>query len=200
MSSEVLLQFGEGEATEADVPVPDRLLPKRKSQWLVSRLKLSQKIGLLLFLNQKNLLSPGGEQRLLYLQQKASCEAIIAGVKFAEKLHKTMKLQLDFKHQMNELNRRPQSKRFRVREKSRIGVGYRDKGTLPELQLHIRLEAEKSDFIHVSQLDERVIVSAQRVCPACLVGGEWLSLSDLAESLSSDPAGLIELLLLLTPV
>jgi len=99
--------------SEAEVPVPDRLFPKKKSKGLLLRLKLSQKIGLLMWMNRTDQLSRGGEERLLYLQKKASIEAISAGLRFANRLTQEKKLQNDFRPHMAELNRMPQSKRFR---------------------------------------------------------------------------------------
>jgi len=61
---------------EADMPVPDRLLPKQKSQLLTNSLRMSQRIGLLLCLARKGNLSKGGQDRLFYLQSKAPFEAI----------------------------------------------------------------------------------------------------------------------------
>lgn len=165
---------------EAEVPVPDRLLPKGRSQELLFRLKLSQKIGLLLDLHRQGLLSEGGQERLLYLQGKASFEALQAGMKFAQRLASDEKLRSDFKHQRVELNRRPQSRRFRVREKNRIGVGYRDKGTLPENHSKARKEAEEYPWVHqqvFGELWEEIKSSFPQ-----LIEGEWLDLSDSSSS------------------
>jgi len=169
---------------EADTPVPDRLLPKWKSQWLVRRLKLSQSIGLLLLLNREERLSKGGQDRLIYLQQKASVEAIVAGVKFYQRLINEPKLQSDFKHQMKELNRRPQSKRFRRYEVRRIGVGYRDKGALPEESKIARNGAASDSFVCLTALEPRVEEFVRTSFPS-LVDGEWLDLELLSEEISS---------------
>lgn len=185
-----------GKVTEADIPVPDRLLPKGKSKWLTNRLKLSQKIGLLLWLNREGLLSEGGGQRLLYLQAKASFEAIAAGLKFAERLSKEIKLQSDFRHQLVELNRRPQSKRFRRTEKRRIGVGYRDKGTLPEYDASARRSAYVMDFVEINSFGP-MVQDRIRTRYHSALEGEWVSLSDLAVLLSGRPGELKEMLSLL---
>lgn len=169
--------------SEAEVPVPDRLLPARVYRGLVRRLKLSQKIGILLWLNSEQLLSIGGEKRLLYLQERASEEALLAGVRFSIRLQKEEKLQSDFKHAARELNRRPQSKRFRVRETRRIGVGYRDKGTLPEISSRARRLTTEESFVYL----EDVPVDIQEILqknPACLTeDGKWVDLSVVAEEL-----------------
>jgi len=167
---------------EAEVPVPDRLLPKWRSKNLLDRLRLSQKIGLLLWLNREELLSSGGEEQLLYLQRRASIEAIQAGLKFAQRLSESEKLQSDFKHQMIELNRRPQSKRFRRNELSRIGVGYRDKGTLPEVSVRPRLSANESNWSYFSDFNssqQRFILSQVPTS----IEGEWVDLEVLGNFL-----------------
>lgn len=169
-----------GRNPEAEVPVPDRLLPKRNAQILLLRLKLSQKIGLLMWMNRNDVLSRGGEERLLYLQKKASIEAISSGLKFADRLSREKKLQSDFLPHMVELNRRPGSKRFRKYEKNRIGIGYRDKGTTPENSSYGRTQAQKESFILLSTLPENLISIIQSCVPQ-LIEGEWLDLAELSD-------------------
>jgi len=169
---------------EADTPVPDRLLPKWKNRILLNRLKLSQKIGLLLFLNRKNALSRGGQDRLLFLQSKASLEAIEAGLRFCRRLLLEEKLQSDFKHQMVELNRFSQSKRFRRFQSNRIGVGYRDKGALPEESQLPRNRADESGFLFLPDLKPEIRILIERLVPS-LIEGEWLDLGDLNRILTS---------------
>lgn len=170
---------------EAEVPVPDRLFPKWKSKWLVSSLKLSQMIGLLLWLNREELLSEGGKERLLYLQAKAPLSAIAAGLEFCSRLSNEEKLTSDFKPQMVELNRRPQSKRFRRYEVSRIGVGYRDKGTLPEKQNLIRRKATEESFVYLADLPDSVGELIVRLFPTS-IEGEWLDLNELDQLVKID--------------
>jgi len=173
--------FGTQE-TEADMPVPDRLLPKWKTKVLVSQLRLSQRIGLLLWLNREGFLSSGGEEQLLYLQRKASIEAIQAGLLFAQRLKNERKLQSDFKHQMIELNRRPQSRRFRKSEVSRIGVGYRDKGTLPELSMRPRLQANEDQWVFFSDFNSSQQRFIEKEAPTA-IEGEWVDLEILSDLL-----------------
>jgi len=170
--------------SEAEVPVPDRLLPKRNAQALLVRLKLSQKIGLLVWMNRNEVLSRGGEERLIYLQRRASTEALFAAFKFADRLTQERKLQSDFLPHMIELNRRPGSKRFRKYEKSRIGIGYRDKGTLPEISTVGRTLAQKESWILLSSLPENLIPIIQSCVPQ-LIEGEWLDLAELSDYFDS---------------
>jgi len=169
--------------SEADIPVPDRLLPRRKSLELVRALKLSQMIGLLLWLNRANLITLGGRERLLYLQAKASFEAIEAGLRFARRLTQEEKLRSDFRHQMRELNRRPQSKHFRQSEARRIGVGYRDKGMLPGSSSGARTSAQRDAYVPSHLLPRLLKDALQLVAPACLTADEeWVDLSMVAGS------------------
>jgi hypothetical protein len=164
--------------SEADIPVPERLLPRRVSLRLVETLKLSQKIGLLLWLNREGLITLGGAERLLYLQAKASYEALEAGLRFARRLTEEVKLQSDFRHQMRELNRRPQSKRFRQSEARRIGVGYRDKGMLPEVSLRARRQAQEESFVPIGLLNPMTVEAIRIGHPSVLSeDGEWVDLS-----------------------
>jgi len=168
------------EGTGAEVPVPDRLYPKRKSQALLLRLKLSQKIGLLIWMNRSELLSEGGEQRLLYLQRKASIEAISAGLRFSVRLSNEEKLQKDFYPHMVELNRRPQSSHYRKTEKSRIGIGYRDKGTLPVISSQARSNAQRSAWILLSDLPENLQLLLISSVPHLIENG-WLDLGEISD-------------------
>lgn len=164
--------------SEADIPVPDRLLPKQRYRELVEKLKLSQRIGLLLWLNRRGLLSLGGKERLLYLQAKASFEALEAGLRFAQRLQEEEKLQSDFKHQMRELNRRPQSKHFRQSQSRRIGVGYRDKGMLPENSLRARRMVWDEAFVPFDSISEEMKNFIRDLLPQSLTEDEeWIDLS-----------------------
>lgn len=166
------------EKIETEVPVPERLFRKDKSHCLVESLKLSQKIGLLLWMNKQELISEGGKERLLYLQRKASEEAIIAGIRFSTRLSNERKLQADFYPHMVELNRRPQSRRFRKAEKRRIGVGYRDKGTLPDYSTRFRERANELNFISVYSVPEVLLIFIQKTVPTSLEG-DWIDLEEV---------------------
>lgn len=169
--------------SEADIPVPDRLLPRRRSLELVRKLKLSQMVGILIWLNRAELITLGGRERLLYLQSKASFEALEAGLRFARRLTREEKLRLDFKHQMRELNRRPQSKHFRQSEARRIGVGYRDKGMLPENSSGARTAAQKDSYIPAHLVPKILLGAIQSVMPSSLTADkEWVDLSMVAGS------------------
>jgi len=171
---------------EADIPVPDRLLPTRRYRELVGRLRLSQKIGLLIWLNREGLLTLGGKERLLYLQARASFEAIEAGLRFARRLTEEAKLQSDFQHQMRELNRRPQSKHFRQSQSRRIGVGYRDKGMLPEQSLRARRAAWEDSFIPTESIPRRLLEILRGYLPTAFTEDEeWVDLSVLLRTFGS---------------
>jgi hypothetical protein len=170
--------------SEAEVPVPDRLLSRSRYQELLGKLKLSQRIGILVWLNRNELLSLGGRERLLYLQAKASFEALEASLKFAQRLSKEKKLITDFKHQIRELNRRPQSKHFRQSEVRRLGVGYRDKGTLPGHSASARAATVSESFISSGLIPEVMVDLLRKVVPHCLTeDGEWIDLSMISEDL-----------------
>jgi len=188
-------------SSEAEVAVPDRLLPKSTSMELVRRLKLSQKIGLLLFLHQSEILTPGGQERLLYLQAKAPLEAMEAALKFTQKLQESRKMQSDFKHQMIELNRRPQSKHFRQIHLRRIGVGYRDRGNLPERDSFAQARAQEEAFIFLDDLPSHMRKFFHRNFQSLLTeDGVWLDLSLLTFELSKSLKKKEEVLSFLSPL
>jgi hypothetical protein len=139
---------------------------------------------LLVWLNRENLLSIGGRERLLYLQSKASFEALEAGLKFAQRLSEEKKLISDFQHHMRELNRRPQSKHFRQSEARRIGVGYRDKGMLPEQSLKARQAAQSEAFIPSASIPQELRELLLTHLPSCFTEDEeWVDLMEFSQDL-----------------
>jgi hypothetical protein len=161
------LSFREQEL-EADVPVPADLLPKSIRERILEGLRKSQKIGLLLWLESEDLLSLGGRERLLYLQGGASLEALQAGLKFFSRLKKEKKLQLDFKHALREINSRPTSRSFRTKAPRRIGVGYRDKGTLPISSSSARRDAISESWVPTEPLNQFTLNAISSIAPFCL--------------------------------
>lgn len=170
--------------TEADVPVPDRLLPAAKVAIILAALKRSQKIGLLCWLSSQGLLTLGGRDRLLWLQAGASIEALASAERFARKIAESPKLQQDFKPAMRGLNKRPRSGAFRRSEKRRIGVGYRDKGTLPVASSRERLAAQRDGFIALEDLPEWTQAAITGgFFPDLLFEDGWLDLRGVQEYL-----------------
>lgn len=140
------------------------------------RIRLSQAIGILLWLNRYDLLSQKGSDRLLFLQSKASFEAIESGLKFCQRLLSEEKLVLDFYHHIVDQNTRPSSKRFRkYREQRRIGIGYRDKGTLPSPSARGREEANRESWVLEEDLLE-ILEIITIYPPSDLKEGEWIDL------------------------
>jgi len=146
-------------------------------------LRLSQQIGILLWMNRKDLLSTRGEERLLFLQSKAPWGAIEAGMHFAIRLEEESKLQSDLYHWMVLLNCFPPSRRLRIFRARRIGVGYSDKGTLPKLDATLRRSADSSAWVNREDLPE----SVQPLLDSSpdLVEGEWVDLPELIRSLQT---------------
>jgi len=153
-------------------------------------LRLSQQIGILLWMNRKELISNRGEERLLFLQAKAPWGALEAGMQFAIRLEAEKKLQIDLYHWMVLLNCFPPSKRLRQFRARRIGVGYSDKGTLPKLDASLRRSADRSAWVHREDLPE-VLQSLLDTSPS-LVEGEWVDLPELVQFLRTglDPEDL----------
>lgn len=191
--------FSQLEVAETEVPVPDRLFRKSFQKNLLSQLKLSQSIGLLLWLNSQELISEGGKERLVYLQRKATFECLTSAIKFAQRLTDEKKLQSDFRPHMSELNRRPQSKRFRNSEKRRIGIGYRDKGTLPELSSRERILATEESFINLEGLSPKMKRFLMNFMPDSIEEGDWIDLEEveiISQEINQRLPGLIQFLTL----
>jgi len=170
---------------EADVPVPADLLPKSQRAQVLQFLRKSQKIGLLLWLESEGLITLGGRERLLYLQKGASEEAILSGVKFFSRLQKEEKLSKDFKHALREINSRPTSRSFRTKALRRIGVGYRDKGTLPFSSSKARSEAIKDSWIPTEPMMDYSLSAIKSIAPFCLSDdGMFLDSQALTQYLS----------------
>lgn len=177
--------------------LPNRALVEKMGQTYLSRISyhraragsvqeklgLGQQIGILLWLNRVDLLSTKGEERLLFLQSKAPWSSLEKGMKFAQRLEGDWKLQLDFYHFMVVLNSYPSTRRLRVwRQTSRIGVGYRDKGTLPSPSTGALRNAQESAWVPRDQLGKKI----QELLDSApdLVEGEWVDLPELARLLA----------------
>jgi len=156
---------------------------KLKAGQVSEKLKLSQQIGILLWLNRVNLLSSRGEERLLFLQAKAPWGALDAGMKIAHRLDKDEKMQLDFYHWMVILNCFPVTKRLRVWRANRIGIGYRDKGTLPSPSAGAIRQATESSWVLKESLKEEILSLLDPT--SSLVEGEWVDLPGLVGFLQS---------------
>lgn len=153
---------------------------------VVNRMKLSQKIGFLLFLHRSGQISPGGLVRLEFLQEKASEEALIAGIKFCSRLSSEDKLFSDFRPAKDILDRLPKSRRFRQSQTRRIGVGYRDKGTLPEISSGARSKAIEECFLYFDDLPDFLREEVKKKYPSALKeDDEWLDLQEIRNSDSS---------------
>jgi len=156
---------------------------RRKAGLVSEKLTLGKQIGILLWLGRKDLLSSKGAERLLFLQSKAPWGALDAGLEFAKRLEGEKKLQLDFYPYMVVLNSYPSTKRLRAfRQTSRIGVGYRDKGTLPSLSTGSRRDAQESAWIHRDQVPDALMAILES--NPDLIEGEWVDLTALAGFLS----------------
>jgi len=170
--------------SEADVPVPTSLLSEAKLKLILGCLKRSQKIGLLAWMSSKGLLSLGGRERLLFLQAGASEEALVSAEKFATRVNESEKLQKDFLHAMRGLNKRPRSATFRRMQKRRIGVGYRDKGTLPGFSNSARQAALRDGFVSLEALPDYTQRAIMSILPFSLTeDGSHVDLQIMSQAL-----------------
>jgi len=183
---------------EAEVPVPYSLPPATKGRNLVNQMKLGQKIGLLLFLHRQGMISTGGLENLMYLQEKAPLSAIDLGLRFAYRLESDQKLLSDFWRAVEILNLRPRNRRYRASTVRRIGVGYRDKGTLPDESTRAQEKANEQSFLFLQDLPEKFQEKIRKEHTACLTeDDEWLDLHALLQLAEEE---LREIRLLLRPM
>jgi len=153
---------------------PSRLAYHQSVSVRNGRLRLGQQVGILLWLNDHSLLDEfGGARRLLMLQRKASYEALVSALKFRERLHNSPKLQRDFFHHAVLLNSyTPGASDYFRPEQRRIGVGYRDKGTLPEPSNSARKRADSSVWFLVEDIGVELADGFPRE-------GDWVDLSEI---------------------
>jgi hypothetical protein len=152
---------------------PSRLAYHQHVSLKAGRLPLSKEIGLLLWLSSRDLLNTwGGERRLVLLQRKASFEALVAAIAFQRRLNTDSKLQLDLYHHAVVLNSHLPEKEFRRREQRRIGIGYRDKGTLPNFSSRARKSAESFGWYRVEDV-------GRELADGFPIEGEWVDLSSI---------------------
>lgn len=173
-----------------------RLAYHRREVRKTGALRLSQQVGILLWLNRRDLLSTRGEERLLFLQSRAPWGALEAGMAFAQRLSIDEKLVFDFYHWMVVLNCFPSTRKLRTFRTRRIGIGYRDKGTLPSSSATARKKADSESWIHESSVPE--VLRTFPGLPPSIQEGEWV---DLPELVSFFQTGLTpeDLRLLLNP-
>jgi hypothetical protein len=157
---------------------------RRQVPWRTRPLPLGKQIGVLLWLNRHGLNTSKGDERLLFLQAKAPWGALDAGFQFARRLEEDAKLRSDFYHWMVVYNSLPSSKRLRsFREARRIGVGYRDKGTLPSPSVTGRKKADAEAWVHKDQLSEALKVLLDLLPDVS--EGEWVDLPELGRALQN---------------
>jgi hypothetical protein len=147
-------------------------------------LKLSQQLGILLWLNRNDLLSTKGEERLLFLQAKAPWGALEAGMAFAQRLSVEEKIVLDFYHWMVVLNCFPSTRGLRTFRARRIGIGYRDKGVLPSSSATARKRADSEAWVHRASLPTDLQAFIEGL-PPNVQEGEWVDLPELVSVLCS---------------
>jgi len=145
------------------------------------QLRLSKSIGLLLWMNDHDLLDEtGGIRRLAKLQRRASYEALVAACQFREFLHSNPRARRALVHHARVLNAHcwGPAEYFRP-YKRRIGVGYRDKGTLPETSSRARLEVERSGWFFTEDIGFELADGFPRE-------GDWVDLSEILTQEDSD--------------
>jgi len=162
------------EVEELRHTTPSRIAYHQSFSRKGGRIRLSQQVGILLWLNDHCLLDEfGGARRLLRLQRQASFEALVAALKFRERLHSTPKLQRDFFHHAVLLNQYvPGGFSYTPPLKRRMGVGYRDKGSLPEPSISARKRADKSVWFLTEDIGVELADGFPRE-------GDWVDLSEI---------------------
>jgi len=176
--------------------LPNKALVEKMRQTCLSRisyhrnrarkngdLPLSKQIGILLWLNRRDLLSVRGSERLLFLQSKAPWSALSQGLEFAQRIELEQKLQSDLYHWMVTLNCFGTTKRLRAFRARTLGVGYRDKGTLPSPSATSVRKAQEESWVPKDQLPEGIVAL---IDPSSdLLEGEWIDLPGLVKLVQS---------------
>lgn len=180
-NSWVLTALKSPEIEELRHTTPSRIAYHQSFIGKGGRIRLSQQVGILLWLNDHSLLDEfGGARRLLRLQRQASLEALVAALKFRERLHSTPKMQRDFFHHAVFLNRYMSGPSdYAPPFKRRMGVGYRDKGSLPEPSNSARKSAAKSVWFFTEDLGVELADGFPRE-------GDWVDLSEILAREDSD--------------
>lgn len=111
-------------ATHTDRTLPSDFLSVRKSGWM----KPSIQLGALLYLESRGELTLHGKRRLHRLLRNISSQEVEASQRHKERISKSPK---SFGVLLRWIQRPLSFQSFKRRERRRIGVGYRDKGSLP---------------------------------------------------------------------
>lgn len=175
------------EQIRADIPVPDHSRDSAKEFRQLRELKLSQRLGILLFCNRLDKGNGYVLQRINFLQEHASIEAIQAGIKFYRRMVSEPKLQKDFKHVISYyLYNIPQTLEYHKRPKNRIR-GYRDKGTLPDQSVRARAKAGQEGWFDLRGLENQTVREfLEEHLPDTLIEGDFLDLPGAIEYLQEE--------------
>lgn len=186
LSKETSLQQFLKIVVEAEVPVPECLRNRSKELATVSSLKVSQKVGILLYLLEMN---PHHENlclRMAHLQSIASLEAILSGVRFRDRLKNDKKFAQDNKHNFFYFISNFFSKRkWRKPRMARIR-GYRDKGTLPDQNLRSRRKAQKEAYMSILPFEEKTVEFLKENLPDSAFEGDQIDLTVAREFLNEE--------------
>lgn len=159
--------------TEAELPVPDQSTPSpdqlRKRNW--SWFKRSQKIGLLLRLHSQGRLSSRARTLLEKLAGSASEEELQAAFRWSSRFKNPDFLRRFRLEQEYIENLAPPRDPPPIPEKRRIGVGYRDKGNLPDHSSQARVDANRTSWISLNLFSPYVRTELKARFPELVEGG-----------------------------
>jgi hypothetical protein len=123
-------------ATHSDRTLPDDTYKVIKSGWI----KPSIQLGALLYLRSRGDLTLGGKRRLHRLLNRISPEEVFAALRHQEKISKSPQ---SFEVLLRWIQRPLHLRQYFRKERRRIGVGYRDKGSLPPSHSRNRVFGEQ---------------------------------------------------------
>lgn len=176
--------------------LPNKALAEKMRQTCLSRisyhrnrarkngdLPLSKQIGILIWMNRRDLLSVRGSERLLFLQSKAPWSALSQGLEFAQRVDSDLKIQSDLYHWMVTLNCFTTTRALRTFRARTLGVGYRDKGTLPSPSATSVRRAQEDSWVPKDQLPEALVAILDP--SSDLLEGDWIDLPGLVKLVQS---------------
>lgn len=189
--SDFRADFPNFEKNLAEVTLSEFLRVKGdKLKNLLKSCKLSRKIGVCIFLSELGFSYP--KERLEFLQSIAPVEALDAGNKIFIRLKNDLKFRKDnylLFYYFCKRKYKPRKKRVKFTQFHR---GYRDKGTLPDLNSKIREKIQESSYLNTIALERKIDVEIIKFLksnlPEDLFEGDFLDIHEALLFLEEEEA------------
>lgn len=168
----------------AEVKVSEHLRNKPKERLSLQSSRLSRKVGTCLFLASLGYENP--RDRLNWYQEWIPEEAILAAIRIYQRLVTDPKFRSESKHLFSYFIFEKKVRKRRKIRKPQFVRGYRDHGTLPDLNFLARKDADRMNFLDLRSLEPQKRELLEIELPRELFEGDNLDLTRTKEFLQEE--------------